>query len=186
MRLIGFGPMLVTSNSFLELTWTCEEDLEGDVVSFNASSAILLSFSIANFRLEKKDGRKLHVVQAEFENQSSGLRMITKGSCVDLSGVVLHLADGIPDWHVEPGDRIVLEVANITAQYMQFSASIAIDEGEQAEDAGRWWASITDGNLVRPVLRHEKRLPLGTNIGGLWIVQPSFKPDWIPGDEEVD
>ncbi|HYX22230.1 MAG TPA: hypothetical protein VFA98_15410 [Thermoanaerobaculia bacterium] len=186
MRLIGFGPIAIPANSYYLLEWTCEEDLEGDVVSFRAPSAILMSFSVANFRLEKKGGQKLHVVQAEFEDHPNGLRMITKGTCVDLSGAVDHLAEGIPDWHVEPGDKVVLEVANVTAQFLTFSASIAVDEGEQVEDGGRWWASITDGKLVRPVLRHERKLPLGTHIGGLWIVQPSFKPDWIPGDEEVD
>ena len=185
MRLVGFGPILVMSNSFYELSWTCEEDLAGDVIAFNAPSTMLPCFSVANFRLEKKDGRKLHVVQSGFEDRPN-LPMVTKGTCVDFSGVVLHLANGIPDWYVEPGDKVVLEIANTTPQTMTFSASIAVDEGEQAEDAGRWWASTADGKLVRPVLRHEKRLPLGTNIGGLWIVQPSFKPDWIPGDEEVD
>lgn len=184
MRLVGFGPIAIASNTFFELSWVCDEDVEGDVVSFRAPSTILHYFSVGNFRLEKKDGQKLHVVQTEFETHPNGIRMVTKGSCVDLSGVAEHLADGIPDWYVEPGDKIVLEVANTSAQFTSFSASIAIGEGEQAEDAGRWWASITDGSLVRPVLRHEKRLPLGTNIGGLWIVQPSFKPDWIPGDEE--
>jgi hypothetical protein len=186
MRLVGFGPIIVMSNSFYELSWTCEEDLEGDVAAFHAPSAMLPCFSVANFRLEKKDGRKFHVVQSGFEDRSNGLRMVTKGTCVDLSGVVQHLAGGIPDWHVEPGDKIVIEITNNTPQLMTFSASIAIDEGEQAEDGGRWWASTEDGKLVRPVLRHERKLPLGTNVGGLWIVQPSFEPDWMPGDEEVD
>jgi hypothetical protein len=186
MRLIGFGPIIIPPNNFYEVSWTCEEDLEGDVAAFHAPSAMHPCFSVSNFRLEKKNGQKLHVVQAEFEDHPNGLRMITKGTCVDLGGVVKHLSEGIPDWHVETGDKIVLEVANNTPQLMTFSASIAIDEGEQAEDAGRWWASTEDGKLVRPVLRHERKLPLGTNIGGLWIVQPSFKPDWSPSDEEVD
>jgi hypothetical protein len=186
MRLAGFGPIAVGANSYCTLWWLCEEDIAGDVVSFNASLAIHPCFSVANFRLEKKNGQKLHVVQAEFEEHPSGLRMITKGSCVDLGGVVKHLSEGIPDWHVEPEDKIVLEIMNITPQFLTFSASIAIDEGEQAEDAGRWWASTEDGKLVRPVLRHERKLPLGTNIGGLWIVQPSFEPDWMPSDDASD
>lgn len=186
MRLVGFGPIIVGGNSFATMWWACEEDLEGDVVSFRAPSSILPCFLVANLCLEKKDGRKLYVVQSEFEDRPNGIRQITKGTNVNLEGVVAHLAEGIPDWHIEPDDKVVLEVANATAGHQMFSASMAIDEGEQAEDGGRWWASTEDGRLVRPVLRHERKLPLGTNIGGLWVVQPSFQPDWMPSDAASD